>query len=242
MKVLNYVFKNQVIPLYQDTEMFNFSLDSLILARLSNIRATSKNILEIGTNNGVISIVLSKRNPHWNITALEIQSRGAQLAAENFMINKVNHKINLINEDFNVWYLNNQTVKFDAVICNPPFFKLADHRKNPNKELEIARHESKLTADDIFSKTANLLNRKGSLHIIYPAYRLDEIILLSSKYNFSIKLMRFIHPFVDKRSKSVFLELIYQGRDKLIIGKPIIVHQDNEEYSDEVKNLYIWKK
>ncbi len=241
MKVLNYIFKNQTMPLYQDTDMFNFSIDSLILARLSNLKITIKKILEIGTNNGIISIVLAKRSPNLEITALEIQAEAVELANENFIINKVDKNINLINTDFNLWYSNNKTNKFEAIICNPPFYKLADHKINPNKKLEIARHESKLTAEDIFSKSANLLINKGSLHIIYPAYRLSEIILLSTKYDFAIKLMRFIHPFIDKPSKSVFIELIYQGRNKLIINKPIIVHDQNNNYSKEIDNLYTWK-
>ena len=49
------------LKIYQNSEYFSFSLDSIILANYSLIRLRDKKIVDLCTGNGVIPIILSKR-------------------------------------------------------------------------------------------------------------------------------------------------------------------------------------
>ncbi len=240
MKVLNYIFKDQPWKIYQDSEMFNFSIDSLILARKTTLLTNDVNVLEIGTNNGVVSLILALAKPNLKITALEIQETACELAKENFILNKVSDNISLENVDFNQWSINNTTKKFDLIICNPPFFKINNNKMNKNVSFQIARHELKLTLEDIISKSSKLLKNKGRLSLIYPPSRLKEIFIFANKYNFSISKLQFIFPKFSKPSQSVLIELNLNGKHNLIVQKPFVIQNHNNEYSEQAKAIYRW--
>ena len=58
--------------IYQHHEMFSFTLDSLLLADYIRIRKDVKNILDLGTGNGVIPIYLTLKTEA-KITGIEVQ-------------------------------------------------------------------------------------------------------------------------------------------------------------------------
>lgn len=41
--------------IYQDKTMFNYSIDTILLANLATLNKKTKDVLEIGTNNGALS-------------------------------------------------------------------------------------------------------------------------------------------------------------------------------------------
>nr|WP_318023534.1 hypothetical protein [Ureaplasma urealyticum] len=57
---------------YQDKQMFNYSVDTVLLANFISLSSKTKKVLEIGTNNAALSIFFSvtKRRYeywcHWN--------------------------------------------------------------------------------------------------------------------------------------------------------------------------------
>ena len=80
-------YKNREI--FQDDECFSFSLDSVMLANFATIRLRDKNILDLGTGNGVIPLILSLRtNKH--IDGVEIQEYLADMAKKSVELNKLN--------------------------------------------------------------------------------------------------------------------------------------------------------
>ena len=58
MEVLNDLLGYKNIKIYQNTQMFSFSLDSVLLANFVNINKKVSNILDIGTGNAPIPLIL----------------------------------------------------------------------------------------------------------------------------------------------------------------------------------------
>ena len=69
MRILNYLLGYEDLKIYQDTDMFHFSLDSVLLPNFVTINKNTKKILDIGTGNAVIPIILSTRTKA-NITGV----------------------------------------------------------------------------------------------------------------------------------------------------------------------------
>ena len=130
------------LKIYQDTEAFNFSIDSVLIARflLENI-SNDNEILDIGTGNAVIPLIIQTEIKN-QIIAFEIQKESYELAKENVSYNKV-ETVNLINDDIKNIDKYNFT-KFDNIICNPPFFKKGSGRESLNTKKNIARYEEEL--------------------------------------------------------------------------------------------------
>ena len=74
MEVINDLLGYQDLKIYQNTDMFQFSLDSVMLANFVTINKKINNILDIGTGNAVIPIILSKKT-NAKITGVEIQKQ-----------------------------------------------------------------------------------------------------------------------------------------------------------------------
>ena len=127
---------------YQDKDMFNYSVDTILLGNFATLNRSTKQMLEVGTNNGALSIFVSERSKRLKIDALEIQKEALKIAKKNIKLNKREDRINLIHGDFNDYALKRakeQAPKYDIIICNPPFYKVdATQKKKGDDSLHIA--------------------------------------------------------------------------------------------------------
>ena len=61
MKVTNYLLGYKNLKIVQDNEMFNFSLDSVLLPNFVTINKNINQILDIGCGNAPIPLILSTK-------------------------------------------------------------------------------------------------------------------------------------------------------------------------------------
>ena len=71
-EVLNYLLAYNNMKIIQRKDMFNFSLDTVLLANFCTITKDVKQIIDFGTNNAAIPLLLSQRTNR-PITGIEIQ-------------------------------------------------------------------------------------------------------------------------------------------------------------------------
>ncbi|MEI3507987.1 MAG: RlmF-related methyltransferase [Bacilli bacterium] len=141
MEVINYLLGYKNLRIYQDTEMFNFSLNSVLLPNFITINSNVQKIMDIGTGNAPIPLILSTKTKG-KIIGVEIQSKSSQLAKKSVELNNLNEQITIINEDINNLKEKYPSEFFDIITCNPPFFKVHDNsRFNKNDYKTLARHE-----------------------------------------------------------------------------------------------------
>ena len=73
MKVLNDLLGYNDFKIYQDTSWFNFSLESVLLPNFIKINKNTKNILDLGTGNAPIPMILTTLTDA-KIYGIEIQT------------------------------------------------------------------------------------------------------------------------------------------------------------------------
>lgn len=236
---------NNDLFIYQDKKMFNYSVDTILLANLTTLNRKTKRILEIGTNNGALSIFLSQRNKDIKIDGIEIQKEAFKLAKYNVLMNKLENKINLINDDFNLWWKKhnkNQDKKYDVIICNPPFYKKnTKYKKNVSDFLLKATHEISITLDEIILGSSKIIEQKGYLSLIIPPERLVDCFVSLRKYNFEPKRVIMIHPRIKQKAILVFVESRFQTGLGTFFEPNIYLHPEDEtvhEYTEQVIKLY----
>src|SRR5574344_919864 len=125
MEVINYLLGYEDLKIYQNTDMFNFSLDSVLLPNFVTITTKTKKILDIGTGNAVIPIVLSTKTKA-NIDAVEIQKEVFDLGVKSIKLNNLDSQIKIYNDDIKEYYKNMESDIYDTITCNPPFFKMKE--------------------------------------------------------------------------------------------------------------------
>lgn len=224
------------LKIYQDTEAFNFSIDSVLIARflLENI-SNDNDILDIGTGNAVIPLIIQTEIKN-QIIAFEIQKESYELAKENVSYNKV-ETVNLINDDIkNIDKYN--FPKFDNIICNPPFFKKGSGRESVNTKRNIARYEEELDLETLLSIVKNHLSLRGSFYLVHRTNRLNELLNLLKKKDLSIKKICFVHT-KDNEPSTMFLCEIKQGALKEInVLFPLVINNNDGSYKPNIIKKY----
>ena len=223
----------------QNTDMFNFSLDSVLLPNFVTINKNIQNILDIWCGNWPIPLILStKTDAH--ITGVEIQKDVFALAVESVKINNLENRIDIINADINELYKNLETESFDIITCNPPFFKVSkDSNLNESEYKTIARHEVKLNLEDIMKISRKLLKNNGVLGIVHRPERLVDIIELMRKNNIEPKKIRLVYPKKDKEANILLIEGTKNGNPGLKILPPLYSHDEDGRYTEEIQKFFV---
>ena len=238
MEVTNYLLGYKDKYIVQNTQMFNFSLDSVLLPNFVTLNKNIKNILDIGCGNAPIPLILSTKT-NALITGVEIQKEVYDLAVKSVKINNLENQINIINADINELYNKFETESFDVITCNPPFFKVSE-QSNLNKSdyKTIARHEVKLNLDDIFKISKKLLKNNGYVAIVHRPERLLDILESMKKYNIEPKKIQFIYPKTNMEANILLVEGKKNGNKGLKILPPIYTHLENGEYTEQIKKYF----
>lgn len=237
MEVLNDLLDYQGLKIYQDTEMFSFSLDSVLLANFVTLNKNIKEVLDIGSGNAVIPMILSTKTDA-NITGIEIQKRSFELGDKSIKYNKLDDRIKFINEDIKEYKKNISQEIYDTITCNPPYFKVVETSNlNKNDYKTIARHEIKLNLNDLFKIASYLLKNKGNIAIVHRPERLVEIIEEMKKNKIEPKRVQFVYPGKDKEANILLIEGVKNGNPGLKILPPLYSHENNE-YTEEIKKFF----
>ena len=238
MKVTNYLLGYKDLKIVQDSDMFSFSLDSVLLPNFVTLNKKITNILDIGCGNAPIPLILSTKT-NAKITGIEIQESVYDMAVESVKINNKEDQIKIINDDINEFYKNEETDKYDVITCNPPFFKYIESSNiNKNDYKTIARHEVKLNLNQLFTIARKLLKNNGVIAIVHRPERFLDVVMEMKQNNIEPKRVQFIYPKTNMEANIMLIEGTKNGNPGLKILPPIYSHKENGEYTDTVKKYF----
>lgn len=230
-------FLNGRLKIRQLKSGYRFSIDSVILANLAAIKPGER-ILDIGAGCGVISLILAYRYPDIMIYGIEIQPDMAEVASRNISDNKLGHRVFIVNQDIRAILPEDTSGCVDVVICNPPHFEANSGRINPDLRLAIARHEIKMTLEDLIRAADRMLARAGRLIVFYPACRMPEIITRMRKAGIEPKKAVMIHSKPGENAIRVMIEGIKGGRPGLVVAPPFHIYDDTGRYGDATRSMF----
>lgn len=229
-------YKN--IKIIQDKKYFNFSLDSVLLPNFVTLTPNTKMILDLCSGNLPIPLILSTKT-NANIYAVELQKEIYDLAKETLKINNLENRIILYNDNAKNMINKFETDTFDLITCNPPYFKYNNTSLiNDNIVKSIARHEIEIKIEDIIKISKKLLKNGGSLSLVHRTDRLIEIIELMRQNNIEPKRIRFIYPKENTESNLILIDGRKNGNPGLKILSPLVVHNNDGSYTEEVLKMF----
>lgn len=224
--------------IYQDDDGFLFSLDSVLLANFVTIKLTDKKIIDLCSGNGPVPMLMSFRTSA-RIFGVELQRDIYELGFNSVCENGMSEQITLYNMDIKRVSDVFSDSSFDVVTCNPPYFKASDDSYiNVNSKKAIARHEVMMKLEDVLISSKYLLKNGGTLAMVHRPSRLIEIIDLMRKYQIEPKKIQFVYPKVGKECNMVLIEGVKNGKSGLNILNPVIVHNDDGNYTLKIKKMF----
>lgn len=227
------------LKIIQNKNEFCFGIDSVLLVNfINNIKETDK-IVDLGTGNGILGILLAGKKKSTNIIGIEVQKNISDMAKKSIELNGLEEKFIIINEDIKNIVSKNIIKKntIDIVITNPPYKNKIDGIINENISKNISRHETTATLADFVEVSAQLLKDKGVLYMVHKAERLVDIIYEFRKNKIEPKEIQVVFPSEDKNGNLILVKGVKGGKKFLKIHKPLYILDNNGQYSKDIKNI-----
>lgn len=223
--------------IYQNDDWFKFSLDSVLLSKFVTINLRHKKIIDLATGNAPIPLLLSFRTKA-DIFGIELQKSIYDLGKKSILENDKSKQIHLIHGDVNSVSSFFDSETFEVVTCNPPYFKVGNKDViNDNGIKALARHEMTLNLDSVLKQAKFLLKSGGIFAMVHRTERFVEIIECMKSYNLEPKRVQFIYPKSNRNSDLFLIEGVKNGKVGMKLLSPLIVHNDDNTYTDEILEM-----
>jgi len=219
------------LRLIQSKGGYRFSIDAVFLAEFVSAKP-GEVVVDLGTGCGIIALLLLQRRSIRYAVGLEIQRDLADQARRNVLLNGAEGRLGVVLGDIRRPPL--APGRADVVVCNPPYRQKASGRINPDPQRALARHERRVSLDDILGAASKLLRAKGRLAVIYPAARLTDLLVRMRGFDLEPKRLRVVHPDTALEAKRVLVEANRGGRPGMKILPPLV---DQGDYSIIAKSL-----
>ncbi len=237
MPVIKMEVKNDLydygLKIYQDSKLFKFSLDSLLLAEFVDIKKSDRKLLDICSGNAPLPLIIGK-NYDIEITGVEIQKKIYDLAIKSIKENNLTNikMLNINAKDLKNYFPGNN---FDIITCNPPFFKVSSSSLiNENSEKAIARHELTITLKEIFDIVSFLLKENGTFYLVHRPERLEEIMDLARNLKLHVKEMIFVYSKLENNAIMVLIKMKKNAQLGVKI-KSVVIDKNTKTYQNIFK-------
>lgn len=223
--------------LIQKKHGFKFGLDAVILAHFSSSKKNAR-VIDLGTGTGIIAILTAIKTSAKNIVGLEIQEEMAEMAERSVILNNLQDKVKIVKGDIKECSNLFGRATFDEVISNPPYISNGKGLLNPNDAKAISRHEVMCNLEDVIRESSKLLIPGGNISMVHKPARLAEIIYTMKKWNIEPKIMRLVQPSIGKKPNLILIKGTKGGNPELKILEPLIVFDEEGNYTTEIDHIY----
>lgn len=226
------------LKILQKKDGFCFGMDSVLIANFVKISRKNAIVADLGTGTGIISIlVVGKQNPK-KVYAVEIQEELVDMAKRSVKYNDLEDKIDVINADIVGISRGKFNKRFDYVISNPPYKKLNTGLINDNQKKLISRHEVKCTLEDLVYEASKLLKDNGVFYMVHRPDRLCDIFNVMRENKVEPKEIQLVYSHLEDEANLVLIKGVKCGKSSLKVLKPLIVYNENNEYTEELLKFY----
>lgn len=225
------------LKLIQNTDYFCYGIDAVLLAELAS-RGKHARIADLGTNNGVIPVILGGLAPQAHITGVEMQAEPAALAVRNAALNGFSDRIRIIHSDILDLMEHVEPGSFDAVTCNPPYTARGTGIVNGADALTAARHETTAGLEDFIRCAAELLKDRGAFYMIHRPARIVDISCCCRENRLEPKLLQLISPRKGEKPNLMLLVCRKNGGRELKLAEPLAVYDERSGYTEEILRIY----
>lgn len=128
----------------------------------------AKNILDIGSGTGLLSLMLAQQSAA-HIIAIEIEDGAFEQTRTNFDLSPWKDRLDVVHSSIQDYAANNKQILFDCIITNPPFYE--GDLNSPDNAKNLAAHSTALPWDDLARSAASLLQENGAWYVLVPTLR-----------------------------------------------------------------------
>lgn len=226
------------LRIIQRRDGFRFCTDSVLLADFCMAKKSDR-VVDMGTGSGVIPLLLAGRSCETQIDGVELQPDIAEMARRSVRLNGLTDRIRIHTMDVREAKRQLGAACATLVVSNPPYTQRGNGLESPDESRAIARGSAGgCPLVEWIAACAALLQSGGRLCVVFPAPGM--LMLCDSMRSAGVepKRLRFVCSRIEKPPKLLLLEGYRQGRPGLRILPPLVTHDENGNYSEEMRRIY----
>ncbi len=147
----------------------------------------AKNILDIGSGSGLLSLMIAQQT-HASIEGIEIQQEDYRQSIDNIANSPFANRITLHQANAIQFHYNK---RYDVIVSNPPFYE--NDLKGSIAGKNIAHHDAGLKLPELLSLIARQLTADGAFFLLLPQKRLADLKPLMGKNHLFINEITAVH-------------------------------------------------
>lgn len=213
------------IRLLQSARGYRAGMDAALLAAACDAR-TGDRVLDLGCGPGAVMLAAAVRRPGAHFTGIEADTGALDLALANIDLNGLFERVEALAGDVAQPFSRLGLPRFDAALCNPPFFDDPGALRAPAPE----KARAWMATGGLASWTDYLLKAVrdgGTITVIHRADRLADILALLAPKAGSIRI-RPVQPRSASPASRVIVRAIRGGRAPLALLPHLVLHPDGE--------------
>lgn len=230
------------LMLYQETEAFCYGIDAVLLADFAAEAAAKKKadcrIMDLGTGNGVVPLILSHKTRASYIGGIELQAEAAALAEKSAAYNGLSDRLHFFCGNVRDFETGTMAESFDVVTSNPPYTAGSCGIESRSRAKALARHELEGSLEDFVSLAARLLRDKGSFCMVHRPARMADIFSVCRKYRLEPKELRLVSGKPMERPNILLIHCCKNGKAEMKIAPQLHVHEEDGGYSRQILKIY----
>ena len=182
-----------------------------------------KNILDIGSGTGLLSLMLAQQTAA-SIDAIELQEKDYLQSLENVAASPCKERINITYADATKHPFNK---KYDVIISNPPFYE--NDLKGDIASKNIAHHDDGLTLQHLLKIISHNLSETGKFYLLLPYKRQMNLLKTIENTGLFINCITSVHQ---TEKHDVFRMMVEGSFQKTLTNGEKIIIKENDMYSD----------
>ena len=209
--------------------------DGVLLGAWCSLENYPKTILDIGTGTGIISLMLAQRSSAISIDGVEIDKSAFEQTVDNFENSDWSDRLYCYNTSFQKFAdeSNNEGIKYDLIVSNPPFYKEDYTTKNISRNK--ARFSQFLSFKELIQGVSKILSKSGFFSTIIPFKEESAFIGLAQQN--SLFLNKLCRVKGNKNSEIKRCLLTFSFNKKETKETNLIIENSRHKYTKEYVEL-----
>lgn len=213
--------------------------DGVLLGAWADV-AQASSILDIGTGTGILALMAAQRHSNARIHAVELEVDAYQQATDNVAQSPWKERIKVVHSSIQDYSKQPLIERYDAIVSNPPFFKVEANTAIQNSARRHARNTSALTFSDLLDCVQLLLTTDGAFSLVLPLQEGLYFIKLAKEKGFYLKRMVEVIPRVGKAVNRLLIELVQYPTEAL--QTTLVIRNQGKEYHDYTEGYVLLLK
>ncbi len=217
------------------SDSHTFGTDALLLAAFCAPKRRDK-VCDFGTGCGIIPFYWLREGVE-RVHAVEIQDKACDQLYRSISLNALEDRFTLYHSDLRRLKGETEDGSFELVSMNPPYTAVGHGIKSSSEADKIARHETNLTLNELFSAGSRLLKFGGRMCICLRPERLTEAMCAMREAKIEPKRLRFV---AQRAGKAPWLFLLEgkKGRNPgLTVEKELHIENSDGTPSEEMLKI-----